>query len=121
VNAPKKVASALDYAEDSEELMEVLHIDKPKKITSPKLRKSIKLANKHGFKKPTGKIVHDVEIPEEITVAELAQRMSVKGGEVVKQLMKLGTMATINQPLDQETAQLVVEEFGHKPVLVSAL
>jgi len=120
VNAPKKVASALDYAEDSEELMEVLHIDKPKKITSPKLRKSIKLANKHGFKKPTGKIVHDVEIPEEITVAELAQRMSVKGGEVVKQLMKLGTMATINQPLDQETAQLVVEEFGHKPVLVSA-
>ncbi len=121
VAAPKKVASALDYAEDSEELMEVLHIDKPKKVTSPAPRKAIKLAsNKHGFKKPTGKIIYDVEIPAEITVGDLAQKMSVKGGEVIKQLMKLGTMATINQAIDQETAQLVVEEFGHNSVLVSA-
>lgn len=121
VAAPKKIASALDYAEDSEELMEVLHIEKPKKVTSPQPRKPIKLANnKHGFKKPTGKIIYDVEIPEEITVGELAQRMSVKGGEVIKHLMKMGTMATINQAIDQETAQLVVEEMGHNVVLVSA-
>jgi translation initiation factor IF-2 len=83
-------------------------------------KKSIKLNNKHGFKKPTGKIVHEVEVPESITVSELAQRMTVKAGELIKQLMKLGVMASINQPLDQETAQLVVEEMGHKVVLKSA-
>ncbi len=82
-------------------------------------RPSIKLANKHGFKRPTGKIVHEVQIPEVIVVSELAQRMNVKAGEVVKTLMKMGTMATMNQALDQETAQLVVEEFGHTYVLVT--
>ncbi|GAB3091845.1 translation initiation factor IF-2 [Aestuariicella hydrocarbonica] len=82
-------------------------------------RPSIKLTNKHGFKRPTGKIVHDVPVPESITVSDLAQRMNVKGGEVVKSLMKMGIMATINQVLDQETAQLLVEELGHNPVLVT--
>jgi len=82
-------------------------------------RPSIKLANKHGFKRPTGKIVHEVQIPEIIVVSELAQRMNIKAGEVVKTLMKMGTMATMNQALDQETAQLVVEEFGHTYVLVT--
>ena len=82
-------------------------------------RPSIKLANKHGFKRPTGKIVHEVQIPEVILVSELAQQMNIKAGEVVKSLMKMGTMATMNQPLDQETAQLVVEEFGHTYVLVT--
>ncbi|MEC8427872.1 MAG: translation initiation factor IF-2, partial [Pseudomonadota bacterium] len=85
----------------------------------PAPRKAIKLTNKHGFKRPTGKIVHEVEIPETITVSDLAQRMSVKAGEVVKILMKMGTMATINQSLDQETAQLVVEEMGHSAKLLS--
>lgn len=84
-----------------------------------KSRPSIKLTNKHGFKRPTGKIVHDVPVPESITVSELAQRMNVKGGEVVKTLMKMGVMATINQILDQETAQMLVEEMGHTPVLVT--
>lgn len=82
-------------------------------------RPAIKLSNNHGFKRPTGKIVHDVQIPESIVVSELAARMSVKAGEVVKTLMKLGTMATVNQAVDQETAQLVVEELGHNPVLVT--
>lgn len=82
-------------------------------------RPSIKLTNNHGFKRPTGKIVHEVEIPETITVADLAQRMSVKAGEVVKALMKMGTMANINQSLDQETAQLLVEDMGHKAKLLS--
>ncbi|MDO3386736.1 translation initiation factor IF-2 [Gilvimarinus sp. SDUM040013] len=82
-------------------------------------RAAHKASNKHGFKKPTQKMIHEVEVPETILVSELAQRMSIKGAEVVKQLMKLGVMATINQPLDQETAQLVVEEMGHAAKLVS--
>ncbi len=68
----------------------------------------------HGFKKPTAPVVREVEVPESITVADLAQRMAVKAGEVIKTLMNLGTMATINQSLDQDTALLVVEEMGHK-------
>jgi len=67
----------------------------------------------HGFEKPTTPIVREVEIPENISVAELGQRMSVKGSEVVKILMGLGTMTTINQMIDQETAAIVVEEMGH--------
>lgn len=69
----------------------------------------------HAFEKPTAPIVKEVEIPESITVAELAQRMSVKGSEVVKVMMGLGSMATINQTIDQDTAGIVVEEMGHKP------
>ncbi len=67
----------------------------------------------HGFEKPTAPIVREVEIPENISVSELGQRMSVKGSEVVKILMGLGTMTTINQIIDQETAAIVVEEMGH--------
>ena len=63
---------------------------------------------------PTEAIVKDVHVPETITVAELAHKMSVKASEVIKQLMKLGQMCTINQVLDQETAMIVVEEMGHK-------
>jgi translation initiation factor IF-2 len=69
---------------------------------------------KHGFELPTDKIVYEVALPESITVAELAQKMSVKSTAVIKELMKLGVMATINQPLDQETATLVAEEMGHR-------
>lgn len=84
------------------------------------MRAHHKASNKHAFKRPTAKIVHDVEVPETITVADLAQRMTIKAGELIKQLMRMGTMATINQSLDQETAQLLVEEMGHNPVLVSS-
>lgn len=66
------------------------------------------------FQAPTEAIVKDVHVPETITVAELAHKMSVKASEVIKQLMKLGQMCTINQVLDQETAMIVVEEMGHK-------
>jgi translation initiation factor IF-2 len=68
----------------------------------------------HGFERPTAPIVHEVALPETITVAELAQRMSIKAAEVIKVLMKLGTMVTINQVLDRDTATIVVEEMGHK-------
>ncbi|MCP5419848.1 MAG: translation initiation factor IF-2 [Gammaproteobacteria bacterium] len=68
---------------------------------------------RHGFAKPTAPIVREVAIPETISVAELAQKMSVKATEVIKTLMKMGTMVTINQVLDQDTAALVVDEMGH--------
>jgi translation initiation factor IF-2 len=70
-------------------------------------------ASAHGFSLPTEPIVHEVLIPETITVANLAQKMSVKAAELIKTLMKLGTMVTINQVLDQDTAMIVVEEMGH--------
>ncbi|AWL04397.1 translation initiation factor IF-2 [Massilia oculi] len=66
------------------------------------------------FQAPTEAIVREVHVPETITVAELAHKMSVKASEVIKQLMKLGQMCTINQVLDQETAMILVEEMGHK-------
>ncbi|MBY0377962.1 MAG: translation initiation factor IF-2 [Gammaproteobacteria bacterium] len=65
------------------------------------------------FAKPMAPMVHEVFVPETITVAELAQKMSVKGVDVIKVLMKLGAMATINQVIDQDTAMIVVEEMGH--------
>lgn len=79
----------------------------------------IRAKNKHTFNKPTVTQVYDVEIPETIVVSELAQKMAVKGSELVKQLMKMGEMVTINQAIDQDTASLLVEEMGHRPVLVS--
>ena len=72
--------------------------------------------NQHGFEKPTAPVVHEVSIPESITVAELAKKMSIKAAEVIKVMFKMGAMATINQVLDQDTAVLVVEEMGHKAV-----
>src|SRR5256885_6755411 len=66
------------------------------------------------FAAPTEPVVRDIAVPETISVGELAHRMSVKAAEVIKALMKLGTMATINQVLDQETAMILVEEMGHK-------
>jgi translation initiation factor IF-2 len=86
---------------------------------SDKRRKSsgsVQSDSQHGFQKPTAPVVHEVEIPESITVGDLAQRMSIKAAEVIKVLMKMGMMVTINQPLDTDTATLVVEEMGHTPV-----
>jgi len=68
----------------------------------------------HAFTAPTEPIIHEVLVPETITVADLAHKMSVKSGEVIKALMGMGMMVTINQVLDQETAIIVVEEMGHK-------
>jgi translation initiation factor IF-2 len=70
-------------------------------------------ATQHAFSMPTEPIVREVMVPETITVAELAQKMSIKAAEIIKALMKLGSMVTINQMLDQETAMIVVEEMGH--------
>lgn len=75
-------------------------------------------ALKHSFAMPTAPVIHEVVIPETITVAELAKRMSVKAAEVIKVMMGLGAMATINQVIDQDTAVIVVEEMGHKPQIL---
>ena len=76
----------------------------------------LKVDNKHTFKKPVDKKIIEVAIPDELSVGDLAARMSIKAGLVIKELMKLGVMANINQVIDQETAFLVVEELGHTPV-----
>ncbi|MCR4302584.1 MAG: translation initiation factor IF-2 [Sulfuricaulis sp.] len=88
-----------------------------------KARRKVKLAankpvvtsvtGQHGFARPTAPIVHEVALPETVTVAELAQKMSIKAAEVIKALMQMGSMVTINQVLDRDTATLVVEELGH--------
>jgi translation initiation factor IF-2 len=88
------------------------------------LRKPLRAKKKpkekrHAFERPTKPMVREVDIPETITVGDLAQRMSVKSADVIKKLMGMGVMATINQALDQETAVLVTEELGHKPNAVS--
>lgn len=69
--------------------------------------------SQHSFNAPTEPVVHEVTVPETITVADLAHKMAVKASEVIKTLMKMGMMVTINQVLDQETAIIVVEEMGH--------
>jgi translation initiation factor IF-2 len=72
---------------------------------------------KHGFERPTERVVREVAIGEAMTVAELAQKMAVKATEVIKVMMNMGVMATINQMIEQDTAVLVVEEMGHTAVL----
>ena len=81
------------------------HNDKHAKHEAP--------AAQHAFSLPTEPVVREVAVPETITVAELAQKMSIKATEIIKKLMTMGTMVTINQVLDQETAMIVVEELGH--------
>ncbi|KTD04079.1 Translation initiation factor IF-2 [Legionella geestiana] len=72
----------------------------------------------HGFAMPQAPMIREILLPETITVAELAKRMSVKAAEVIKTLMGLGAMASINQVIDQDTAAIVVEEMGHKANLL---
>ena len=103
---------------------EELHVNssksgRRKKKTSPSTRSSSSSGQSHGFAKPTAPIIREVGIPETVTVAELAKKMSVKAAEVIKVMMGMGTMATINQVLDQETAAIVVEEMGHTIKLIS--
>jgi len=88
-----------------------------RKQTTPR-RVVATATGKHAFERPTEPLVREVEIADNITVAELAQRMSIKAAEVIKVMMTMGTMVTINQVLDQDTAAIVVEEMGHKATLV---
>jgi len=94
-----------------------------KKKSKPVRRVTIESGGEHGFELPTASVIHEVSVPESIVVSELARKMSVKAAEIIKVLMKMGVMATINQVLDQDTAILVVEEMGHiaKPEQENAL
>ena len=83
---------------------------RPEKVVQPKRQE---------FEKPTAPVKRDIEIPDTISVGDLAQRMAVKSGELIKQMLDMGMMATINQTLDQDTATLIVEELGHTAKLVS--
>lgn len=101
-----------------------LHVQAAKsgnrKKKKPKRRgAAVAASEEHGFQRPTAAVVHEVNIPETITVSELAQRMTVKAAEVIKVLMSMGSMVTINQVLDQETSALVVEEMGHTYKLIN--
>lgn len=84
--------------------------------SEPKIDQS----TEHGFEKPTAPVIREVEIPETIIVSELAQKLAVKGADIIRAMMGMGVMATINQALDQETAILIVEEMGHKGVIAKA-
>jgi translation initiation factor IF-2 len=92
---------------------------RPKKKGKKAERVSIKADGKHQFEMPVEPVVKEVTIPEMIIVSDLAQKMSVKAAMVIKHLMKLGIMATINQSIDQETAVILVEEMGHKAIMQS--
>ena len=86
-----------------------------RKRKTPTRRRPVNISTdgQHGFERPTAPVVREVEIPDSIAVSELAQKMAVKGNEVVKILFNMGAMVTINQVVDQDTAILVVEELGH--------
>lgn len=90
------------------------HKPKKRKLEKSDKYREAEEAITHGFEKPTTPVVREVVIPETITVAELAKRMSIKAAEVIKVMIGLGAMATINQVIDQETAMIVIEEMGHK-------
>ena len=109
LSKPGKKKPLLDFEEN-----EVESSSKASIVSSGRV---LKLDNKHVFKKPVDRKIIDVAIPDEITVSDLAQKMSLKSALVIKELMKLGVIATINQTIDQETAFLVVEELGHKPMV----
>src|SRR6056297_1794917 len=94
---------------------EELHVANRSKRRKPKRRgKSSSVGGEHGFQMPTQPVKRELEIPETITVGELAKLMAVKAGDLIKALMGMGSMVTINQALDQETAILVAEEMGHQ-------
>lgn len=130
----KAAKSSKNDAPSSQEPVKNEEKDKPKKAdkaeaednkrsvlrTAVKLKRTQNIVQKvHAFEKPAAPMVYEVNVPETITVSELAKRMSIKGTEVIKIMMNMGSMATINQVLDQDTAVLIVEELGHKAIVIN--
>ena len=115
VNLKKKTKIDKDEKMDNFDNKELhLKAPKPKKNTSKINQKSdSELISQHQFEKPTEPIRKEIEIPESITVSDLAQKISMKSSELIKVMMNIGVMATINQTLDQDTAMLIVDELGH--------
>ena len=106
--------------QDREEL-HVANAKRGRRRKKSKVRGSVSAGPQtHGFQRPTAPVVRDITIPDTISVGELAQKMSIKAPELIKAMMNLGSMVTINQVVDQETAAVVVEELGHVAKLVRA-
>jgi len=101
-----------------------LHVASGKKGRGKKTSRKVLAAQnaeaKHAFERPVEKILYEVDVPETIKVSDLAVKMSMKAGEMIKTMMSMGVMATINQVIDQDTAILIVEELGHKAIASSA-
>jgi len=116
----KKKGKALDTRYGRKELHVAGDKSGRRKRKTPTRRRPVSISSdgQHGFERPTAPVVREVEVPDSIAVSELAQKMAVKGNEVVKVLFNMGAMVTINQVIDQDTAMLVVEELGHtaKPI-----
>ncbi len=118
---PKEAPKEKPHRKDKLEKIEArgeLHLaagKKPKRKTRLAQKRHVvtSTTGQHAFEKPTAPVVREVVLPETVTVAELAQKMSVKAAEVIKTLMQLGSMVTINQVLDRDTASIVVTEMGH--------
>ena len=118
--APREVADdkATRYGRQELHIVgDVSSRHKKKKSRDGRRRSMGESDTKHGFEMPTARVVREVAIPEAMTVGELAQKMAVKATEVIKVMMNMGVMATINQMIEQDVAVLVVEEMGHTAVL----
>ena len=117
---PKRLRNANDKGQkDQRKQLHVAHKSKRKLKKKDRTRLSQKMQEEqaqHAFQKPVEKVVHEVAIPETIKVNELAQKMTTKASEVLKVLMGMGVMVTLNDVIDQDTALLVVEEMGHKGI-----
>ena len=117
---PKRLRNSNDKGQkDQRKQLHVAHKSKRKLKKKDRTRLSQKMQEEqaqHAFQKPVEKVVHEVAIPETIKVNELAQKMTTKASEVLKVLMGMGVMVTLNDVIDQDTALLVVEEMGHKGV-----
>ena len=113
----KKSNRKKDKSDDSHAKRKELHVASDKRgrrKTKPKARpQKIEASGKHGFERPVAPVVREIEVPDSISVSDLAQKMAIKAAEVIKVMMNMGAMATINQVIDQDTAILVVEELGH--------
>ena len=118
---PKKRASIKESKQKIIDLLKAVD-DESEEEKKPRLRTSTKVAkikNVHTFKKPTKKTIYTVEVPKEISVIDLAQKIFVKANVVLRTLMNLGSNVSINEALDQDTAILVIEELGHNAVALS--
>lgn len=120
----RRKAKSKESPSPARDITQVVKSKKPVRKTKAELTKKeqrelegesfLSNVEKQEFEKPSEFIAKTIQIPESLTVSELAQNLSIKGAEVVKKLMSIGVMATLNQTLDQDTAILVTEELGHK-------
>lgn len=123
VEALNELVNETIVDDPAETFRQELHVSsekrgKRKKKSRRKVETTTNATTKHGFEKPTAPAVLDIRLPLEITVSELAQKMSMKAAHVIKTMMGLGSMVTMNQTIDQATAASVAEEFGHNVTLL---